>query len=277
MSAAPDPPWAPADDVERRLLAAASAGDIAEAMGLLATVPLFLPGLPDEPDGGRRLVTGEQDGVRYLLVFTSVSAVERAAGAGGWRQTSLPELVSAWPELGPEPLGLAVNPATPIEVLVAPEAVAELLPAPDVLASFTPANEVERVLRDALAAPDGEVLRDVLVTSQVVVTARALAVDGEWTVPVFTSPQRCAEYLAAVGVEVATVDLDLVAVLQQWPGAGYRLAVNPGSPIGFTLDGDRVPGLLAHAAELARSRPRDPAAPGAATGSSDDVADLLRG
>ncbi|WP_165485350.1 SseB family protein [Protofrankia symbiont of Coriaria ruscifolia] len=278
--------WAPVNDVERRLLAAVDAGDLAEVLGIVAVVPLYLPGFPDVPGGGQRLLTKGRDGVPYLLVFTSAEALLRVVDADGWRQTTLPELVRTWPDLGPEPWGLAVNPATPIGVLVPPEEVPTLLPAMDALASFVPANEVERLLRDALAALDGDVLLDVLVTSHVIVPTRAVEVEGAWMVPVFTSPRRCVEYLGEFGIDVPTVNLDLVAVLRRWPGADHRLAVNPGSPIGFSIDGDRVPGLLAHATALAHrlraesssagpspaADPPEPAAP-----IPGHIGDILRG
>lgn len=276
-------PWAPANDVEVRLYAAVHGADLAEVMGIIAAAPLFLPGFPDEPGGGQRLLTRERDGVPYLLVFTSVETLHRVVGAAGWRETTLPELVRAWPSLATEPWGLAVNPTTPIGVLAAPDEVPTLVPATDALTSFAPANEVEAMLRDALLAPDGEVLLDVLVTSRVTVPTRALEVDGVWTVPVFTSLRRCEEYLAAVGIDVPIVELDFVEVLRQWPDSEYRLAINPGSPIGFSVDGNWVPALLAHAAELAH-RLRNATAPAGSvptTGSTPetpgDVADLLRG
>jgi hypothetical protein len=134
-----------------------------------------------------------------------------------------------------------------------------------------------------LAAPDGEVLLDVLVTAQVIVPTRGLLVDEVPTVAVFTSTQRCAEYLRAVGVEAQTAVVDLVAVLRQWPGAEHRLTVNPGSLIEFSLGGDQVPGLLAHAAGLVRRRLGDSAPPPGrdheppAPVPPAAIADLLRG
>lgn len=230
--------WTPGNDVERGML---EARDLAEILGILATAPLFLPGFADP----HRVLTRERDGAPYLLVFTSVAGLERTVRAEGWRQTSLAELVRAWPEGH----GLAVNPATPIGVLVTPDQVPGLLPNP---VSFAPANEVEHLIREALLRPDGDVLLDVLVTARVIVPTRAVEVDGVWTVPVFTSTERWADFVDATGLSPATVTLDLVAVLQRWPDPTYRLAVNLGSTIGFTVGGERVPGLLAHAAALAQ-------------------------
>jgi hypothetical protein len=282
--------WMPANGVERQLRDAVDAGDPAEVMRILAVAPLVLPGFRDDPaaradDPRQRLLTRERDGAPYLLVFTSVEAMQRTVTAEGWRATTLPELVRAWPHLAAaQPWGLAINPATPVGVLVAPADVPTLVPTPAALAPFVPANEVERLLRDALAAPDGEVLLDVLVTSQMVVPTRGLVVDEVPTVAVFTSAQRCEEYLHTVGIEAPTVALDFVEVLRQWPGAGHRLTVNPGSLIEFSLSGDRVPDLLAYAAGLVHRRLGDREPPEAADPEPppdppplDDIADLLRG
>jgi hypothetical protein len=200
----------------------------------------------------------------------------------GWRSTTLTELVEAWPELtGGTAWGLAVDPATPIGLLVAPDEVATLVPTRAALASFVPANEVERLLRDAMTSPDPEVMLDVLVSARVVVPRKGLVVAQTPTVAVFTSPQRCNEYLAAVGVNAETLVLDFVEVLRQWPGPQFQLSVNLGSLIGFSLPPDAVPGLLAHAHDVARRHapppaprppaPRPPVTPGGS------VADLLRG
>jgi hypothetical protein len=289
--------WTPANDLERRLRDAVIGGDVAAVMRELVLAPLVLPGSRDDHRPGQssavdgpqqRVFTRERDGVPYLLVFTSPEAMHRALAADGWRATTLHEVVRNIPE----GWGLAVNPTTPIGVLVAPQDVARLVPTPAAMADFVPANEVERLLRDALVAPDPEVLFDVLVTAQVIAVTQALEFDGVLTVPVFTSTERYDDCLAGRGPAVPTVTLDLVAALREWPGPAYRLAVNPGSPIAIMVRGERVPDLLAHAERLVRRRlgdvPRDLAPPpddAARPGHPDqpvqlppgDIADLLRG
>jgi len=245
--------WAPVNDVERELQQAVGDGDIDAVMRVLAVAPLVVPGYRDEPDaqpGRQRLLTRERDGVPYLLVFTSPEAMYRAVPADGWRATSLTEVVSGTPD----GWGLAVNPVTPIGVLVKPEDVPDLVPTQRTMREFTPANEVERLLRDALVAPDAEVLLDVLVTAQVIVPTQALEMDGGRVVPVFTSIDRYEECLGGHELDVPTVTLDFISVLRQWPDDELRLAVNPGSPIGITLPGERVRHLVAHAEELVRRR-----------------------
>lgn len=262
--------WAPANDVERELEQAVGDGDINAVMRILAVAPLVVPGYRDEPDaqpGRQRLLTRERDGVPYLLVFTSPEAMYRAVPADGWRATTLTEVVSGTPD----GWGLAVNPVTPIGVLVKPEDVPELVPTERTMRDFTPANEVERLLRDALVAPDAEVLLDVLVTAQVIVPTQALEMDGVLVVPAFTSVDRYEECLGGrdsgsspggdatreaerTASDVPCVTLDFISVLRQWPGDDHRLAVNPGSPIGITLPGERVPQLVAYAEQLVRRR-----------------------
>jgi hypothetical protein len=245
--------WTPANDVERELQEAVGAGDIGAVMRILAVAPLVVPGYRDEPDaqpGRQRLLTRERDGVPYLLVFTSPEALHRAVPADGWRATTLTEVVSGTPD----GWGLAVNPVTPIGVLVKPEDVPELVPTTRTMRDFTPANEVERLLRDALVAPDAEVLLDVLVTAQVIVPTRALELDGVLAVPVFTSVDRYEECLGGRDLDIPVVTLDFISVLRQWPDDDHRLAVNPGSPIGITLPGERVRHLVAYAEQLVRRR-----------------------
>jgi hypothetical protein len=270
--------WDPRNDVERQLFDAVGAGDLAAMIGILAAARLFLPGFADPgPEGGQRVLTRDRDSVPYLLAFTSPELMSRVVGVDDWRQTSLSDLVRDWPD---PTWGLAVNPATPIGVLVAPRQLATLVRSPASMAQFEPANEVERLLRDALLAPDGEVLLDVLVTAQVDVPTQSLELDDVPTVAVFTSPERCAEFLAGAGIEVPTVRLDLVAVLKQWPGPEYRLSVNPGSPINFSLPAERIGDLLRHASGLVVRRfgaeiGPGPVEEGPAIGV--DITDLLRG
>lgn len=252
----PNERWTPANEVEEALQAAVQAGDQAQVMGILAMAPLFLPGVEDRPDAGQRLFTADRGGVPYLVVFTSVPTLHRVIRQDGWRQTSLAEIVRAWPDLNGEQWGLAINPATPVGVLVLPDQVASLLPP---VSDVVPANETERGLRDALIRPDAVALMEILVTSRVLVAARAVQVGQAWAVPVFTSHERCTEFLELLSGAVPVHEMDLIDVLSHWPGPQYRLAVNPGSPLAFSLSGARVAALLAYAAQRrgARSGPTD--------------------
>jgi hypothetical protein len=255
----PLPKWEPANYVEERLFDLLAVGEFEAALRVLIAAPLVLPGFAqdcDAPDRDRQhMLVREREGVPYLLVFTSPEAMRRAVTADGWRQTSLEELVRSWPEPGTTAqLGLAINPATPILMVIPPEFVPLMTsPSPDPrMDDFEPANDAEASLRNALVVADGDVLLDVLATARVIVLRDALEMDGVQTVVVFTSQQRCDAYLAQLGFDVRTAWMDLVAVFRQWPGAEYRLAVNPGSPIGFAVEGDRVPAMVSYASERDR-------------------------
>ncbi|GAB3813978.1 SseB family protein [Micromonospora zhanjiangensis] len=267
----PVPRWEPANDIERRLGLVLADQDFDEAMRILLEAPLVLPGFDDADrdrptaDGAdadqagqprQRVLVKERNGVPYLLVFTSVEAMRRAVSAEGWRQTSMDELARAWPELGqPVPTGLAVNPGTPIVMLVEPEHVPLMnLPLPDPRREFEPANNTEAALREALVRIDGDLLLDVLVMSRVLVCNDGLEFDGVPTVVVFTSQQRCDAYLAESGLLMTTLPMEMVELLNRWPDPAYQLAVNPGAPIAFVLDGGRIPGMREYADELLRRR-----------------------
>jgi hypothetical protein len=280
MTEPPVTPWEPVNDVERDLVVATGAGDVQQVMAILASAQLFLPGFrPSSSEDRQRIATKERDGVPYVLVFTSPEALHRVIPADGWHPVTLAELVHRTPD----GWGVAVDPVTPIGVVIPPDDLKALLPQPAGMAGFVPANDTERLIRDALTELAGDVLLDVLVTARVIVPTQALDIDGTPVVAVFTSPERYDDFLDGLPSPVSTVSMDLVAVLRQWPGEEHRLAVNPGSPIAVVLGGERVPGLLAHAVELAdRRRPAGPPMVVASLDEpdvpvSDNIADLLRG
>ncbi|MEH1130095.1 SseB family protein [Micromonospora sp. CPCC 206061] len=283
----PVAPWEPVNDVERDLVVATGAGDLQQVMSILASAQLFLPGFRPSDAGSasgsasaqrQRIVTKERDGVPYVLVFTSPEALHRVIPADGWHPVTLAELVRRTPD----GWGVAVDPATPVGVVIPPGDLKALLPQPAGMAGFVPANDTERLIREALTELAGDVLLDVLVTARVIVPTQALDIDGVPVVAVFTSPERYDDFLDGIPSPVSTVSMDLVAVLRQWPDQEHRLAVNPGSPIAIILGGERVPGLLAHAVELAdRRRPATPIVVASLDEPdlpvSDNIADLLRG
>jgi hypothetical protein len=245
--------WRPTNDVERRLVDAVESGDVALGLGVVATAPLYLPGFAADDAGvptGQRLLSAARDDGQYLLVFTSPETLRGAVTADGWRETSLAELVRSTP-VG---WGIAVNATTPTCVLIPPERVHSLVPDEVEIGGFVPADEGERLLRDAMAALDQQVLLDVLVTRRVIVVTRALELDGVVSLAVFTSRRRFDEFRTGVTLDLPTEETDLVDVLRRWPDPGVRLAVNPGSAIAFGLGGQHLPGLLAHAARLAATR-----------------------
>lgn len=150
-------------------------------------------------------------------------------------------------------MGLAVNPTTPILMLVAPEQVPMVTaPLPDPRREFEPMNDHEAALREGLVRADGQLILDTMVTASVIVLNDGMEFDGVPTVVVFTSQRLCDEYLAQTGLAVTTLSLDMVEVLNKWPGDNFQLAVNPGSPVAFVLDSSRIPGMRGYAGDLIR-------------------------
>jgi hypothetical protein len=93
-----------------------------ELAGSIALLPQEAPADGEElPEGAMALPVIEQDGTRYVPVFTSEEAL-RAAGADPATALRLPlvELAANWPE---ENLWLAVNPADKDGLALPPEVV----------------------------------------------------------------------------------------------------------------------------------------------------------
>lgn len=135
-----------------------------------------------------------------------------------------------------------------------------------VAADFRPANDTEVAMEFALRERDVDALTDVLVVSDVLVPTgepvsgpeaiasrdfpwRPTELDGEPTIPVFTSPERLIE---AVPGPTASVWVPFVTLAENWPHLGVQLAVNPNSAIEFLFPGEGVPNFVNWAAEMAQ-------------------------
>ena len=96
--------------------------DLANSMALLPQEAM--PEGEEKPEGAIALPVIEQDGTKYVPVFTSEEAL-RAAGADPSTALQLPiaQLAATWPG---ENLWLAVNPATPEGLAIPPEVVRAL-------------------------------------------------------------------------------------------------------------------------------------------------------
>ncbi|GAA1129309.1 SseB family protein [Nocardioides aquiterrae] len=96
--------------------------DLANSMALLPQEPP--PEGEELPEGAIALPVIEQDGTRYVPVFTSEEAL-RAAGADSSTALEMPlaQLAETWPD---ENLWLAVNPSTPEGLAIPPEVVRAL-------------------------------------------------------------------------------------------------------------------------------------------------------
>src|SRR5438552_2608991 len=109
---APEPAWQPANDAERDLLRALSAGDQAGYFTVLAKAPLYLPGAAMS-GATQQLATWARDGTTYLLAFTSLDALVRCTGTSAdvYWTTDYDELARRWPDPA---WRLGVNPTVPI-------------------------------------------------------------------------------------------------------------------------------------------------------------------
>ncbi|MFC7548810.1 hypothetical protein [Plantactinospora sp. GCM10030261] len=243
--------WTPANHVERMLALAVAREDIELYAEILVNNPLYLPGFT-EP--GRLLYT-DHEGVRHLVVFTSVEELNRGAGEAvdGWRGTTLNELRQAWPDPA---WGLAVNPSALIGVYLSAEQV-WALSLPDE-PPVSPRDDTERLMYDGLLAEDLAAVLHSLVTARVEVAVRGATagadlqwmvedLDGVATVTVFTGGRH-------PGPSVLTEDL--VTVLRRWPPEADQLAVNPRTQLSLRFSRERIEGLLRAAGSV-----RDPGPP----------------
>ncbi|AEV84434.1 hypothetical protein ACPL_3539 [Actinoplanes sp. SE50/110] len=257
--------WAAANSAERRLARAWADDDADSFADVLLHADLFLPGFPDDGASGQRLLTRERGGRTFLLVYTSVEALQEAIPAVGvgWRRTTFAELVGSWPNPA---WGLAVSPHTPIGAYLDAEQVRLLGEEVAAEPPFAPGGERERAMRAAQRAGDAEVYLDLLVTADVLLPLAGPAgaddlgkpgfpwlverVDGAATIAVFTSRQR----LPDPADRPAVVEVPLLSVVRAWPGAAYRMVVNPGSPMVAEFTGAQVPDLWRWAQELVLRR-----------------------
>ena len=113
-------------DVESALTTLTEEDDQSGFLRTLATGEVLLPQMePVDPDEGMKLPFIEQEGTRYVLVFSSqdrltesgIEAEDTVTMSGG-------QLGSAWPD--EEELWLAINPGSEQSVAVPPDAVRAL-------------------------------------------------------------------------------------------------------------------------------------------------------
>lgn len=283
-AAGPDPGapvWAPANDAERAMLAAAATDDRVEYFRVVAIADLFLPQLSGDRAEEQRFVTVQGFGHTLLPVFTSVEGLVGQMGGrvDAYTVTSYAELRRKWPDPG---WFLAVNPGTPLDAYVPIDAVesaavgdvavptmAELvIEAADdeERAERLSARRAERVaagepadpgeaLRAAAAAGDVhgyvERLLDavVLLPTTAPVAAEAVLEPGFPWRPTGPPDQPVVEVFTSVEAMARSaapptsyVEVALPFALAVWP-EGHGLAVDGDE--GITLPADRVQWLLA--------------------------------
>lgn len=307
-----EPAWAPANDVERELLAALERDDGPAFARLLESTRLLLPVLPD-PDSPQaaRLAEVFPPGAPYIPVFTSPESLVWAFddSVEEYEELEFGALLQRWPSPG---YLLAVNPGSPIAVRLPPAAITDLaegrqsLLAVDDLQDAVveeartelrrlclrelsgndevdvalrpdpPAGPLESALHEAVGAGDGQAYLHallnngpvLLLTSSPVTDPEAVFEDGfPWRVLGGDQAQIIAAFSSRPMLDrtgappgTASVEIDFLHVLANWPGEEFLLCVDPGSVLELMLSGDAVLDVVAAMAEALE--PADPSQPG---------------
>lgn len=135
---------------------------------------------------------------------------------------------------------------------------------PDPLVGYKPANDLEaELVRSASAGTPGGLLSVLLLAKVLLPVAegadpavrpgaegfawRTEKIDNEPYVVTFTSRERMDEHLSEPAEAIA---IRFVQLIRAWPDPAWSLAVNPGTPIGATLPGAQIAGLVSSAAEV---------------------------
>lgn len=141
---------------------------------------------------------------------------------------------------------------------------------------FKPANDVERELLRAGMNGDQESFVNALLGAEVLIlvpehtdpTRRpgrpgfpwlTAEVRGETSIALFTSPERMLEVLGEVPGPGSTGSTDFMkfpfaSIIRYWPDRRWALAVNSGTKVGASLDGERLLGLARWADQVAAQR-----------------------
>jgi hypothetical protein len=70
-------------------------------------------------------------------------------------------------------------------------------------------------------------------------------------IPVFTSPERLADYgIEKFGPDISTMSMRFIELIEAWPSERIQFAINPGTPVGTTLPGAQIVALASWAAEV---------------------------
>jgi SseB protein N-terminal domain len=257
--------WMPANDTEKALAEALSRGDQRGYYQVIVDCELYLPervAARNRP-GPQRFITAELLGQEYLPVFTSVPALAQVmqGQADAYTVTGYAELRAKWPN--PQ-WRLAVNPGTPIDAYVTIDAVEQAAQgqltvptAADLAAQARQEAAAERPpgadLQAAIARQDVDGYLHALLNADVIVPV-TVPVDAERIIaPGF--PWRPAERAGSPVIEIFTsaatlpgptdtVTVPFTAVLVGWPGDGYGLVVDPGTPLEMVVPAGSVHALV---------------------------------
>ncbi|MPZ25792.1 MAG: hypothetical protein GEV12_04915 [Micromonosporaceae bacterium] len=175
---------------------------------------------------------------------------------------------------GPSPATAAPVPVPPPAPAPAPGPVAAPAAAPEPAPAatadepewpdFDPANDLEaRLLAAASSGSPDQFLSTLLLAKVLLPVAdgadpatrpgepgfvwRTDKIDDQPYVVVYTSPERMAEHLEHPADPIGVRFMQLI---RAWPDESWSLAVNPGTPVGATLPGSQITGLVSSAAEV---------------------------
>jgi hypothetical protein len=129
---------------------------------------------------------------------------------------------------------------------------------------FEPANDLEDALLAAAGSGRADRFLSTLLLAKVLLPVadgadpgirpgrpgfvwRTDKIDDQPYVVVFTSTERMAEHLDRPAEVLA---IRFMQLIRAWPDESWSLAVNPGTPVGATLPGSQITGLVSSAAEV---------------------------
>lgn len=137
-------------------------------------------------------------------------------------------------------------------------------PAPPPSPDFEPANDLEEQLLAAASSGSPDQFLSTLLLAKVQLPVadgadpavrpgepgfvwRTDKIDDQPYVVVFTSAERMAEHLDP---PTEVLGIRFMQLIRAWPDESWSLAVNPGTPVGATLPGSQITGLVSSAAEV---------------------------
>jgi hypothetical protein len=134
---------------------------------------------------------------------------------------------------------------------------------------FVPANETEAELLAAAMTNNTDSFLSTLLLARVVLPVPISMPPGsrprdkyfpwpiqdiendERLIPVFTSPERLADYgTEKFGPSISTMSMRFIELIEAWPSERIQFAINPGTPVGTTLPGSQIVALASWAAEV---------------------------
>lgn len=129
---------------------------------------------------------------------------------------------------------------------------------------FQPANDLEEQLLEAAASGSPDRFLSILLLAKVLLPVadgadpairpgapgfvwRTDKIDDQPYVVVYSSTERLSEHLERPAEVIA---IRFMQLIRAWPDESWSLAVNPGTPVGATLPGSQITGLVSSAAEV---------------------------